>query len=55
MFENIVSLWSVPDIDLFASRVNCQIDKYISWVPDPYAKAVDAFSCDWKWNEMMVF
>ena len=50
VFGDIVSLWSRPDIDLFASRVNCQIEKYMSWAPDPYDKAVDAFSCDWGHN-----
>ena len=36
-----------PNIDLFASRINSQIDCYISYQPDPFATAVDAFSVNW--------
>ncbi len=35
------------DIDLFASRLNTQLPSYVSWKPDPEAKAVDAFSISW--------
>ena len=38
----------VPDIDLFASRLNFQTQRYVSWFPDPGAFAVDAFSLSWK-------
>ena len=38
----------VPDIDLFASRLNFQTKVYVSWSPDPGAWAVDAFSFCWK-------
>jgi len=34
-------------IDLFASRLNTQLPRYISWKPDPGAEAVDALSVDW--------
>ena len=30
-----------------ASRLNNKCEKYISWHPDPYAFAVDAFSEKW--------
>ena len=36
-----------PDIDLFASRLNSQLPKYVSWKPDPGATHVDAFSFTW--------
>ena len=36
-----------PDIDLFASRLNTQLKRYISWKPDPGAEAVDALSIYW--------
>ena len=32
-----------PNIDLFASRINKQLEKYVSFKPDPDAFAVDAF------------
>ena len=37
-----------PDIDLFASRLNNQTDRYVSFRPDPDAVAVDAFSISWR-------
>ena len=36
-----------PDIDLFASRVNRQMSRYVSFRPDPEAYAVDAFALSW--------
>jgi hypothetical protein len=36
-----------PNIGLFASRLNFQIEPYISYQPDPYAMAVNAFSLSW--------
>ena len=36
-----------PEIDLFATRVNTQFQRYVSYRPDPNATAVDAFSVDW--------
>ena len=44
MFKHIVSIFGKPDTDLFASRINHQLSNYISWRPDPGAKAVDTFS-----------
>ena len=36
-----------PKIDLFASRLNAQLPRYVSWKPDPGAEAVDALSLCW--------
>lgn len=36
-----------PDIDMFASRLNKQFPRYISYRPDPGAYSVDAFSAQW--------
>ena len=36
-----------PNIDLFASPINCQLMPYVSYRPDPESCAVDAFSLDW--------
>lgn len=38
----------VPDIDLFASRLNFETKSYISWFPDADALGVDAFWLYWK-------
>ena len=37
----------MPEIDLFASRINNQFTKYVSNKPDPSALAIDAFTLDW--------
>jgi len=47
IFAKITKLFFVPNIDLFASRLNKQKDGYISWKPDPDAFAVDAFTLSW--------
>ena len=36
-----------PTIDLFASRLNTQLKRYVSWRPDPFAVTTDAFTMDW--------
>ena len=47
IFQEIVCRFGKPDIDLFASRLNHKLEKYISFRPDPNAMAVDAFSISW--------
>ena len=48
IFQTIKSKFQFsPEIDLFASRLNYKVDKYVSWLPDPGAVAVDAFSISW--------
>lgn len=36
-----------PVVDLFASRLNTQLDCFVSYRPDPEATHIDAFSIDW--------
>ena len=43
IFQEIVCRFGKPGIDLFASRLNHKLEKYISFRPDPNAMAVDAF------------
>ena len=33
-----------PQIDLFATRLNKQIEKYVSWMPNPYCIAVNVLN-----------
>ncbi|XP_068712820.1 uncharacterized protein [Montipora foliosa] len=40
-FTQISSMTFVPDIDLFASRLNAKTDCFVSWHPEPGAMAVD--------------
>ena len=46
IFAKIVEHWGLPDVDLFAARINTQLPKFVSWQPDPEAIFVDAFSID---------
>ena len=46
-FTEVVEYFGLPDIDLFASRLNAQLPRYITWQPDPSAENVDAFTVDW--------
>ena len=47
VFVRLCSLFGVPDIDLFASRLNHKVPKYASWKPGPIASFVDAFTLNW--------
>lgn len=48
VFELLCTRYGKPGVDLFASRLNAQVNKYVSWFPDPGAMATDAFSISWK-------
>ena len=47
IFKNIIDIWGSPEIDLFATRLNHKLDRYISWKPDPFSEGVDAFNVYW--------
>ena len=36
-----------PVIDLFATRINNQLPRFVSFRPDPDAEAIDAFTIPW--------
>jgi len=38
----------MPQIDLFASRLNYQIKPFIAYQPDPEAMAINSFTIAWK-------
>jgi hypothetical protein len=46
-FSYICSRYGVPDIDLFASRLNHKVDDYFSYKPDPGAIAINAMTEFW--------
>ena len=48
VFLSILHQYPDLNLDLFASRLNKQLDNYVSWNPDPECKFVDAFSINWK-------
>ena len=47
LFHKIVEKFGKPDIDLFPTRINKQLDRYVSWHPEPEAMAINAFSLTW--------
>lgn len=46
-FEKLCCIFGRPDIDLFASRLNFKVKKYMSCEPDPSSLAVNALLQDW--------
>ena len=48
IFDDLCSKFGIPEIDLFATRINTQLPVYASWRPDPGSVAVDAFSLCWR-------
>lgn len=46
-FEIIRDSFGPFDTDLFASTLNTRCKKFFSWMPDPKAMAVDAFTVPW--------
>ena len=48
VFQSIFHQYPDLNLDMFASRLNKQLDDYASWNPDPECKFVDAFSVNWK-------
>ena len=44
LFHKIVEKFGKPDIYLFATRINRQLERYLSWHPEPDAMAINAFS-----------
>ena len=47
IFRQISNLWLKPTVDLFASRLNTHLPKFVSWKPDPNTWWVNAFSINW--------
>jgi hypothetical protein len=47
IFRQIVSHFGRPEIDLFASQHNFKCKTYFSWLRDPGATGVDAFTANW--------
>ena len=47
VFQQIVGTFGECTIDLFASRLNAQLEQYVSWRPDPGAVGTDALQLTW--------
>ncbi|KYM94552.1 hypothetical protein ALC62_14809 [Cyphomyrmex costatus] len=46
-FSEIEAYFGPFDVDLFATSINAKCTCFVSWLPDPLAFAVDAFSICW--------
>jgi len=53
IFAKICKAFGEPQVDLFASRLNHKIKKYVSWEPEPDNWRTDAFS--FPWTNMFVY
>ena len=47
LFALLAHWWGQPQVDLFATRNNCQVPHYFSRFPDPGSAGVDAFEQRW--------
>ena len=47
VFKQVARRFAPIQVDLFATRINTQLEQYISWKPDPFAMAVDALMTPW--------
>ena len=47
IFSKIQKKTGPLEVDLFASCLTTQLERFFSWRPDPEAKAVNAFAQDW--------
>ena len=48
VFSELIKIHNSPDIDLFASRLNKQVERFVSWKPDPDAIFIDEFTISWR-------
>ena len=55
LFKELCDVYGEPEIDLFATRINHQLDQYVSWRPDPHAMHVDAFTLNWSAHYLYAF
>ena len=53
IFNDVCQTFGTPEVDLFASRVNAKLDRYVSWDPDPGSWRTDAFT--FTWTDMFVY
>ena len=55
VFSLLCSKWGLPQVDLFATRFNRKLPRFVSPVPDPEAWAVDALSLPWEGLDIYAF
>ena len=55
VFNRHVAITFLPDLHLFAFRLNAKLDQFVSWHPEPGAVAVDGFSISWSNQKVYAF
>ena len=55
IFKNITHKFGAPKIDYSASRINRQLQNYVSWKPGPETLAIYALSFNWSSNYNFTF
>ena len=55
VFQNIISPFGKPDIDLFTYISNHKLPCYASWKPDPESSIIDAMSASWSNRFLYMF
>lgn len=55
IFAQMNSLLGLLDTVLFAVRLNAQLEKYMSWKPDPFTMGTDEFLAHWEGMKTYVF
>ena len=55
IFHQLCAEFFTPEIDLFASRLNAQVDKYFSWFPDHHFQGTDSLSQSWQSFKVYAF
>ena len=54
-FSKVNDIFGPLQVDMFASRLNKQLDKYVSRLPEPFAWQIDAFSLNWNFDLLYMF
>ena len=55
IFKQIMSVYRMPVLDMFASTLNHQVPRYFSWTLDPQTVRMDAFSVNWSKGLLCMF
>ena len=54
-FDRVCKQLFIPDVDLFSSRLNRQLEKFVTWFPEPGSYRTDAFSFSWQNYKPYIF
>ena len=55
IFDRVCKQLFIPDVDLFSSRLNRQLEKFVTWFPEPGSYRTDAFSFSWQNYKPYIF